>query len=318
MAARLCKQCNRKHPSPTGKKCQFATSSGDDIAAVLAAINGIKEDVGGLAQRINSLEDGPREDTSNRSDVDDHSEVTFGRQPEDIQQRVSARMADLNLLEISDDEGEQPQQTSRRTRGKKSGIARTAEDIVQRDIRWPHYPVYLGPERRAAKYTDLTPEQFVFGYLDNMEAESPGTRDTMLKHLKSLMQDAMEFSWANARSFHGILLQQFEMNRMTWQDGEDIARMRGLYAQRAPSASTTKDKASTPNTHYCAAFQNGTCQQSGDHTSARGFVRHVCAFCLRVTKNAFAHAEADCQRKLKHEATPQQSATTNGEEAGDW
>ena len=317
MATRSCTKCHKKHLPPTGKRCQYEDSANHDgTAAILAAITGLREDMGQLNARMDTLEEAASDDT-----VSIRSRPPRATDP--LQEKVVTRMADLNLLHVdSDDLSEDEDATPRRrraTRGKKSGRARTAEDLVVRDIAWPHYPVYLGPERRAAKYAELTPEQFVYGFLHNMKREAPAVQQIMKQHLQDLMQDAMEYGWDNARAYHGLLLQQFEMNRLTWQDTPAIELLRRTYAQRAPSAqpptkpAAGKEKVAGAGTLYCAAYQLGSCQQTGDHSSPRGFVRHICAYCLKTTTATFPHPESDCRRK-SGKSTGQ---TKNGAAAGD-
>lgn len=216
-------------------------------------------------------------------------------------------MADLHLVhedtsEDTDSDSAAARSVPRhRRKGKKSGSSRTADDIVVRDIAWPHYPVYVGLDRHPLQYGSLTPEQFVFGYLHNMQLESRTVQRIMLSHLQDLMQDAMDYSWETARSYHKLLLQQFERNLLSWKDSDRIAEFRRTHAHRGPLTTVTNassaPKKGSEKQQYCAAYQRGACQQRTDHTNARGFVRHICAYCLRITQTAYPHSEADCRRK---------------------
>lgn len=310
MPLRNCNKCHQRHAPPTGKKCQFQdnreTDTVNPLEKILEAIQEVKSDVSTISDRVTQLE-------SPSAIIEEGAHgISPGRASEELNQRVSTRMADLHLLHDSESEEEDsedgekrpsrnPTSPALRRKGKKSGSARTAEDIVVRDIAWPHYPVYVGPTRRPAKYSDLTPEQFVFGYIRNMQREPKAVKTIMLNHLQDLMQDAMDYSWQNARSYHKLLLQQFEMDRLSWTDTEQIQEFRRIHAQRAPLAQSNHPGTTTGKPLYCAAFQKGNCQQTTDHNSTRGFVRHICANCLKVTKQSYPHAEIDCRRKQHQE-----------------
>ena len=105
-----------------------------------------------------------------------------------LQAKVKARMAELNLMldtgpvDIADHATLLATPGSS-ARGKKSRRARTADDTVSNDIDWPHFDVYQGPERRAAKHQDLNVQEFVFGYLQCVLSQTPDVQVYMYKHL---------------------------------------------------------------------------------------------------------------------------------------
>ena len=143
-------------------------------------------------------------------------------------------MAELKLL-TNDESDEDGTTESRKRKTKKSGRAKTVDDIVIREVDWPHYHVYRGPDRRAARYEDLTVPEFVFGFLSQMTSTAGGkTSQKMLTHLRGMMRDAIDFPWANVRNYHGIVLSQMEMDRMDWHDDEAIEGLRNTYMTRAP------------------------------------------------------------------------------------
>ena len=61
----------------------------------------------------------------------------------------------------------------------------------------------------------------------------------MLQHLRMLMGDACDFPWSNVRNFHGIVLSQLEMDRITWGDQDRIGELWQTYVQRGPAATNT-------------------------------------------------------------------------------
>ena len=190
-----------------------------------------------------------------------------------------------------------------RRRGKKSGRASTSDDIVTKDVDWPHFYVYRGRDCRPSKYEELSVEEFAFGYIESSTAKqvSQEHKATLLSHMSNLMQDAMNYSRPAARNFHGILLNQMEMGRLTWDDHVEIESLRRNYAHRdleAVATSTTNKPKTTQRTVYCVAYQKGTCSHTeDDHLSPRGNVKHVCAFCLKARGREYPHPENECRGK---------------------
>ncbi len=60
--------------------------------------------------------------------------------------------------------------------------------------------------------------------------ESAVTQRRMMAHLHDLISDASNHAWPNVRNYHAVLLNQFEMNRLSWEDTAQIQQLRQLYA----------------------------------------------------------------------------------------
>ncbi len=299
-----CKKCKTKHAPPTGKNCQV--NNEPSLGDVLAAIKGIQSQMDAVVDRVSTLEA-----TSDQGDAEVESVPgsVEGDQPQEpgLQAKVKARMAELNLMpdigpvDIADHATllAAPGGTAR---GKKSGRARTADDTVSNDIDWPHFYVYQGAERRAAKYEDLNVQEFVFGYLQCVLSQTPDVQVYMYKHLSELMRDAMDYTWPTVRNYHSIILHHMETGRLAWHQRDDIQELRRLYSQRAaPPPPAAPPNQATPSPIqgpiFCLPFQRGACSHQGDHQTNRGPVHHVCAYCLKKTGKTFPHAESDCRRK---------------------
>lgn len=208
---------------------------------------------------------------------------------------VKGRLAELNLISDDSDDAATAETEIRRTnKGKKSGRAKTAEDVIVREIDWPHFYVHRGHSRQAARYEDLTIPEFTFGYLSMITNgnHSPTETEHMLNHLRELMRDAMDFPWQNVRNFHGVLWNHFEMDRIRWRDGEKIQELRQVYARRTAIQAGTR---STPSP--CSMFNRNACRFTEDHESRYGPAKHVCAWCLRTDGRHYKHSESDCERK---------------------
>ena len=60
---------------------------------------------------------------------------------------------------------------------------------------WPHHGVYKGLERRPATFDTLSVQEFVFGYIENIDATPDEDKAPMLQHIREVMHDAMYNPW---------------------------------------------------------------------------------------------------------------------------
>lgn len=320
MPGRRCTTCLTSHAPPTGKNCRGRLpDTSDDQTTILAEIRAMRREVTALGSRLTTLES-VDVDTTSSSVAEDTSSVAETevspaslKEDQGLARKVRKRMAELQLLAESDDDddiefnAQSKAKKPKNIRGKKSGRAKTAEDIVVKDIDWPHYHVYRGPKRTGANYHELNIQEFAYGYLCQLidGGHTEATQTTMLSHMRDMMQDAMEYPWENVRNFHGILMAEMEMDRASWDDTDVIERLRTMYVHRASSASSKGQGSShgnSPQVPFCLPYQEGKCQYDQNHSSSRGQVQHACAYCLKLTKNAYPHSEADCRRKRKNNA----------------
>ena len=201
-----------------------------------------------------------------------------------------------------------------KTKRAKSGRKRTAADLVKVAVEWLHYHTYRGPGKDMDAYDDLTVTEFVHGFVTTLLASHADARgkNTQLRHLQHLILDATDFGREAARHAHGVILQEMEAGRITWADEDNIQDLRHLYCQcfvrSTPSAPSHAAPNMTKGPLFCLSFQNDKCPFNGDHNRTRGWVRHICAYCLRVQGAAFKHSEAACRRKAeKNEASTRPS-----------
>ena len=123
----------------------------------------------------------------------------------------------------------------------------------------------------------------------------------MLMYLGDLMKDTTDFSWANAKASHAVLLCEMESVSVTWQDTSHIDRIRRVHAQKHPAPSKQNwvrgsDPARRP--WFCKAFQSGVCTFNKDHEVAGHLHKHLFAFCLSQGR-FLAHPEKECQFSKK-------------------
>ena len=225
------------------------------------------------------------------------------RNDSDLMSRVARR-----LFELGEDQGDDSDQD--RTglsllgrRGKKSGQARTVEDVVITEIDWPHLNVYRGPERRPVRFNELTVSEFIYGFLQMISIpRNHFNQDIMLNILKLMMEDTLNYPWESVRNFYRVLASSVEMNRIQWDDQVGIANLRYQFSHRLPSANRAMPNTSVrntprvapPNTKTCHAYQRGECREAADHAG----LAHACGYCFRTKGFLCAHPEKDCRRKM--------------------
>ena len=175
-----CKTCGTKHEPPTGKKCRHQNDQVNEIdnqdkwGKLMDMMGSIKESVTTVTTRVSNLEQADEEaetgvDEEIPGPVDVGSKFTPKKVSDDVrlQQLVTNRLTELGLDESSDSEDDSSH-TPRRQRGEKSGRVKTAGDVVVKEVDWPHYYVYRGADRKAAKYEYLSVQEFAFGYMKSI------------------------------------------------------------------------------------------------------------------------------------------------------
>ena len=128
------------------------------------------------------------------------------------------------------------------------------------------------------------------------------TTTLMLNHLHDLMSDVTEHSWDNVRNCHAIILQQMEQGRITWEDERRLRELRHTYAHARARGSGEPSMQNLRAPVFCNKFQDGECPYDHDHNTSRGFVPHICAYCLKHTGFAYKHPWIACQRKQRDQS----------------
>ena len=221
------------------------------------------------------------------------------RRDYEVGRELNRRLAEL---EAEDDLAGNPRPAGIRTRGKRSGAARTVQDTVKRDIDWPHFHIYTAPGAEPMTYERLSVQEFVFGFMHMVDQQDAKLdRAVMWTILKGIVEDATEFPWDNVKNFYWILASHVENDRMGWADHDQIQRLRVKHAQKhdIPAKKQPEQQTSAEKLRYCGPYQRGACQERGDHAGQK----HMCAFCYRAKGTAFPHPEVECRRKSSEEAS---------------
>ena len=283
-------QQHHQHPqAPYYQQPQSQPPPAQDLTPALQAITAT---LGQVCDRLTSLEQSRIPPPSAMPSAEVATEAILADE-------VRRRLAYLQESSTSSDSdnGVRTHHTRRgKSRKKRSGRGRTTEDFVVRDMPWPHHGVYQGPERRAATFDTLSVQEFVFGYVGNIDTAPDKDKAPMLQHLRELMHDAMYHPWASVRNYHGVVLGQMEQAVLTWTDRAVIQDLRAQYARTQSTSAQGEAHPVKP----CFAYQKGQCDIQGDHHNAYGDkLHHCCAYCWRLKGKAFPHSEMDCRTKVK-------------------
>ena len=332
-----CSTCGRTHEKPTGKHCQWVEAAqreaqdepetqesdlagairhltaqvalmGGQLGDVQRKVASVQQKVDGIAEPAPDSDDEGSEDNAEAeiapaTDNPDVPSLCELRRNYEVGREVNRRLAEMDLED--DIDGEHRQGTRRR--GKKSGAARTVQDTVLRDIDWPHFHIYKPPGAEPMTFSSLSVQEFVYGFqhmVDQPDARLD--RSVMWDVLKGMMEDAMEYPWQNVRDFYWVVGSHIENNRLEWTDTDKVQKLRVKHAQKheIPTKKQAAQPAPAAKIRYCGPFQNGTCQERGDHAGQR----HICAHCYRTKKLQFTHPETECRRKV----TEQQPKNAEG------
>ena len=153
--------------------------------------------------------------------------------------------------------------------------------------------------RKTITFGEIRLEEFVFGYIAMLRnPRSKFDTELMEGMLQNLMQDTMDFSWANARAFYEFVGIDVESGILHWEDEDRIREMRFTYSRAAlTTRRETRETPSkpallpaTPNMRCCMPFQKRDCSQMGDH----GTFTHACAYCVRARSALCRHPEDEC------------------------
>ena len=329
-----CRTCKRPHSPPRGSNCHHVFFDDvqpdpfmDDPADLLEApgptghsqvllsrlssqITEMNDNVLGLTQRVRSLE--------HQSPA--RAAPTPPRDVQGLEGGIRSRLQALDIsseaLHDADDDWEVAGAGAPPPQGKqlKSGAFIPAQHDVIVQLDYPHKHVLRGAGRPPPLALNLTMSEFVLGYTVMLESPTmdANLRGHMLKFLKLLMEDANVRPWQQVRHYHMTIIQCMETGQLQWGDVEGMLSIQRQHSRTfvAPTPGirrpTTQPRAtqSASSVVVCVPFQTNNCESHTDHDSPRGFVQHVCGFCLRMTGRAISsHSEQDCRRKKNSSET---------------
>ena len=315
-----CGACGRTHPKPTGKHCQWPQLGEDtdppnvaqevDTTEVTSALRTLTENIGILTERMTAMEQKADRNTQPQPIANTDPEGASGtseqqaapqekeipsvrdlRRDYELGREVNRRLAEL---ELDDDDEDAAKQPTHRTRGKKSGAARTVQDSVLKDIDWPHFHIYTPPGTEPMTFLRLSVQEFTYGFMQMIDRpDARFDRQVMWNLLKDVMEDATEYPWANVLNFFLVVGSNIENDRLRWTDTDEIQKLRIKHSQKHEIVQKKAQQQAPEKPTYCGPYQKGQCPEKGDHAG----VRHICAYCLRVNAGQYPHPETNCRRK---------------------
>ena len=321
----MCRKCGEAHLPPTGKKCrrqeeeevEEEAAGPEDVWPLLRQMKKQMDSMqksidDGKKKRVNVVEEeelDSEEEEGELQAVGGTDVITPATLRSDVRamERAASRIAQFRELDLDDDDEDTISRG--RNNGKKSGSVMVASDNVKKRIDWPHMHVQrmVHGKRENVPYKELKIDEFVYGFLVMLkQPKGKWDKDVMLDILCILMQDSMDFSWDNARSFYENLGLDVESGTKKWQDSgaimdKRLIQSRTVYPKKEEEKEAKKNnnkKTTNGNLRCCALYQRRACEQNRDHHP----FSHACAYCAKSTGMAYRHPEEDCFRKSIEDA----------------
>ena len=155
--------------------------------------------------------------SGHNSQVSDQVSIDFLKTDDKVQRKVQRQLARL--------QGKQRHSAGNKTI--KSGLHRAGDSAVKQEISWPHHHCFAGPGGQLPDYKELSPLQFMVGFLGCLQEENSSTiKANMIEYGRHLFQDAIETNWATAKHTHMVLLQDIKKGRCTWRNPDKIEKIR--------------------------------------------------------------------------------------------
>ena len=308
---RHCRSCGSSHEKPTGKHCRRQASLPDSVqdtdqvgdkGEVLSLLQTMQSQMMNMQQRLEAVEGSgegatPQQRSPGPERIPDDNlrhTPTSVRANRATMEAVNDRLAEMGLEEQWQDAAQT--MAAWRQGARKSGAITKGTDKVKQVIDWPHFYIRQGPRKTTPTFEELSANEFTLGFLRMIrDPASTLDMDRMLEILTEVMEDTIDFSWENARTYYNMVAQDIEQNRLQWSDRQGISRHRMSYSRVVlPQQQPQTQKSAAPaKAKCCAPFQKGTCDKGSDHA---GF-KHACEFCYRTKASLFPHPEEQCRSK---------------------
>ena len=307
----------------SNEKTTEEQTMGDTNSQILTMLMELKMEVSGVRHRMDTFESrgtGADNQSDPGSPVDSTNLAARSQDNGDLQDltpdslrknmqimaQAAERLAQFGASQVTASGG--VDNLTLRGPGRKSGSQMLASDAIKSVIDWPHFYVkrMVAGRRKPIYFADLKAVEFVQGFMAMLKApKNVFDREKMLNLLHTLMQDATDFGWDNARKFYEMLGVDVERGLLRWDDMIAIESMRLTYCRTVvPEKKDSKEgqkgqtRTAPPGTRCCASFQRNACDQRRDHHP----FTHACSYCFRTCTAVFRHAEDDCIRKVNDEA----------------
>ena len=145
----------------------------------------------------------------------------------------------------------------------------------------------IGDNKGRPTYDQLDPMKWMAGCIKGALDLAQPDKDKNLEYLANLLEDASDFSFANAKACHAVVLTTMEADKLQWQDTEQLDRLRRQHAQKHPQptnsnasqASSKKSDDSKKKSMTCKFALDGKCHFQETHFTRGVWYRHFCKHC---------------------------------------
>ena len=219
----------------------------------------------------------------------DHVFVDYLKSDSRVQRQVQRQLEKLQRRSHTTHEG---------TKNFKSGLHRTGDNAVRHIIGWPHHYFFPSAGGQLPDYKELSPLQFMVGFLGCLQDESSNTiRSNMIEYGRHLFQDALETNWTTARHAHMILLQEIERGECSWRSPDTVEKNRIRNTARIITPKQTTALGKGNKDKICGDFNSNNCKFSSDHVVDGVIKKHACSYCYQEVGRLCLHKVQDCIRK---------------------
>ena len=101
-----------------------------------------------------------------------------------------------------------------------------------------------------------------------------------------IMQDAIELNFQTAKRVHAIVLQEIEKGKVTWDNLDQIEKIKNRFTQRL--VQNPKLGANACN-QTCVHYNKGFCKLDGDHVSGGVVYQHCYSYFFKQTGKKYEH-----------------------------
>ena len=152
---------------------------------------------------------------------------------------------------------------------------------------WPQHYVLVGNKKERPTYDSLKPTQWMAGVIKAALDLSEPDRTSNLQYVASLLEDASDFSFENAKACHAVVLSYIEHDKFTWQDTNELDRCRRQHAQKhdAPvpkmqhGGPVKKQDSLDVKMIPCKFYNTSRCSKQQTHFTKGTWYLHLCSTC---------------------------------------
>ena len=145
----------------------------------------------------------------------------------------------------------------------------------------------VGRDKRPPTYDRLDPMKWMAGCLNSaLDLQEPD-RSHNLKYLAALLEDASDFNFENAKACHAVVLTSMEHDKVSWEDTNELDRLRRQHAQRHDVPTKGQNSSSRKIENHndskdmmlCKFYNDSHCSRQKSHLTRGIWYLHLCSKC---------------------------------------